>query len=786
MIGKTLGRYEILGKLGEGGMASVYWARDPKLNRQVAVKILPPWCKNDPGHLGRFKREVRLLADLSHPNIVSIFDFGEVEEYVFYAMEFLSGGSLADEIGRRGRMDYKTTLRLASEIAGALDCIHRLGICHRDLKPHNILKSETGQHKLADFGLGKGEEFETITRAGELIGTLRYLPPEGLEGEPLDHTADLFQLGLVLYEAATGARPYRGSNAVEIIRSYSKDTPPNPSACCADVPQAFDNFVWNLVQMKRKDRYTDIQAVLGDLSRLERGGNVRRRQQTIRPAAPNTAKLAAVKASSPVRIPPPPPKHGLPPRVLAAMGLLFLMVLLLLRPGTFRSTPSAPDVPTDVSVNVGEHTALVSWKTRLPSRGVVEYAPKSSEVLMVAEEPSPTTTHAVSITDLEPGKEYTLSLRGPGGAKAMQRTVTPQPFTVELVRAEAEGGQGLIEWRSSQPTRSKLLVRAAEATDPDVNVDEDASTSHVLRFEGFPPGVGFTLSVDAFNSVDEHKRLDVLALVDTSVGALLPPPRDEQLGAMNAKALKWLNDPSRSMLVAARSILENHEWRRMLITKLPTLGFFLGNPQYPLEARAKIYRSIRLFQALEGQSPHLEALVATGLTSALPVSWMQTDTAALRQGEVLKLNVNANETLVADPAYVPLSKTGPPVLLAKVLSVQVPSTIARWSAAELRLSGRVQQGTLIDVDVNGRASLVILPSSTEATGESRLVQRIPVELISSNENRITLTLRPMPGNPKTRSLSAVFTSAELALERGPEKDQPIKVTSQRGGSGSRR
>lgn len=781
MIGKTLGRYEILGKLGEGGMASVYWARDPKLNRQVAVKILPPWCKNDAGHLGRFKREVRLLADLSHPNIVSIFDFGEADEYVFYAMEFLSGGSLADEIGRRGRMDYKSTLRLASEIAGALDCIHRLGICHRDLKPHNILKSETGQHKLADFGLGKGEEFETITRAGELIGTLRYLPPEGLEGEPLDHTADLFQLGLVLYEAACGARPFRGSNAVEILRSYSKDTPPNPSACCPDVPPAFDNFVWNLVQMKRKDRYTDISAVLADLARLERGGNVRRRQPTIRPPARDVTAAAVAKASMPIKVPPPKPRQGLPPRVLAAMGLVVLMLLLLLRPGRFRSQPATPDVPSDIAVRVGERKALVTWKTREASRGVVEYGTKSSEVLMVAEEQSPATTHTVAILDLEPGREYTISLRGPEGVKALQRSVTPHPFTVELIRAEAEGGQGLIEWKSSQPARAVALVRRYDATQR-LPVNEEPASAHLLRFEGIGPGVGFALSVEAVNDVDEKVLLDVVSLVDAAMGPLLPPPRDETLGAMNAKALKWLADPERKMLVAARSILENHEWRRALITKLPTLGFFLGNPQYPLEARAKVYRAIRLFQALEGQSPHLEALVATGLTAALPVSWMQTDTAALRQADVIKLDVKGDETLVADPSYVPLSRSGPPVLLSKALTVTLPTATATWAAAELRLSGRLQQGTLIDVDVNGRASLVLLPTSTESAVETSIVQRVPVELLKAGQNKITLSLRPMPGNAKTRALSAVFTAGELALEKGAESPPEIRITTQRGGS----
>lgn len=784
MIGKTLGRYEILGKLGEGGMASVYWARDPKLNRQVAVKILPPWCKNDAGHLGRFKREVRLLADLSHPNIVSIFDFGEAEEYVFYAMEFLSGGSLADEIARRGRLDYKSTLKLASEMAGALNCIHRVGICHRDLKPHNILRSETGQFKLADFGLGKGEEFETITRAGELIGTLRYLPPEGLEGEPLDQTADLFQLGLVLYEAVCGARPYRGSNAVEILRSYAKDTPPGPSACCPDVPQPFDNFVWNLVQMHRKDRYADVQAVLADLARLERGGNVRRRQPTIRPPAPDPATLAAVKASMPVKLPPPRPRQGLPPRVLAAMGLMALMLLVLIRPGRFKPVPAVLDVPTDVAVRVGERKAIVTWKTRLPVRGVVEFGAKSSEVLMVAEEASQATTHTVAVTDLEPGKEYTLSLRGPEGAKALQRTITPKPLTVDLLRAEAEGGQGLIEWSSSQPTRAVALVRRYDVTQR-LPVHEDLATAHVLRFEGIGAGVPFALSVEVANDVEEKVLLDVVSLVDGAMGPLLPPPRDEQLGAMNAMVLKFLNFPAGSMLGAARALLENHEWRRTLVKKLPLLGFFLGNPQYPLEARARIYRAIRLFHALEGQSPHLEGPMATSLTPALPVSWMQTDTAAVRQGEVLKLEVKPQETLVADPGHVPLSRTGPPVMMSKQLTVTLPVAIASWSAAELRLSGRLQQGTLVDADINGRATLVLLPSSADSSGESRLVQRVPVELLRAGQNRITLALRPMPGNDRTRSFAAVFTAGELALETGAESPPEIKVSSQRGAQGRR-
>src|SRR5581483_9199025 len=175
----------------------------------------------------------------------------------------------------------------------------------------------------------------------------------------------------VLYEAACGARPYRGSNAVEILRSYNKDTPPNPSACCPDVPPAFDHFVWNLIQMKRKDRYPDVRAVLADLARLEHGGNVRRRQPTIRPPA---RPQEHAKVSQAVALPPARPRHGLPPRVLAAMALVVLMLLLVLRPGRSHFAPPVPDVPSDVVVRVGEQVAIVTWRTRLPVKGIVEYA----------------------------------------------------------------------------------------------------------------------------------------------------------------------------------------------------------------------------------------------------------------------------------------------------------------------------------------------------------------------------------------------------------------------------
>src|ERR1700744_1956898 len=210
-IAKLFPQLEMVKFIGKGGMGAGYQARQPGLDRQVALKILPPQAGNDPGFAERFNREARALARLSHPNIVAVHDFGRAGEYYYLMMEFVDGANLR-QIERAGRLPPAQALEIIPQICDALQFAHDEGIVHRDIKPENILINKKGRVKIADFGLakllGRSPEELSLTGTGQLMGTLGYMAPEQLQqAHTVDHRADIYSLGVVFYEMLTGKLP---------------------------------------------------------------------------------------------------------------------------------------------------------------------------------------------------------------------------------------------------------------------------------------------------------------------------------------------------------------------------------------------------------------------------------------------------------------------------------------------------------------------------------------------------------------------------------------------------
>jgi len=233
--GSKLGPYEILAPLGAGGMGEVYRARDPRLGRDVAIKVLPERVSSDREALARFEREAQAIAALSHPNILAIHDFGRQGDVAYAVTELLEGPTLSVRLAR-GPLPRDDLARIGGEICAVLAAAHRKGIIHRDLKPSNVMLTKTGV-KLLDFGLAKtlarphlagltATETETgLTEAGSIMGTLDYMSPEQLEGKTVDARSDIFSLGGTLYEMATGRRAFSGSSPASLISSILKDDP---------------------------------------------------------------------------------------------------------------------------------------------------------------------------------------------------------------------------------------------------------------------------------------------------------------------------------------------------------------------------------------------------------------------------------------------------------------------------------------------------------------------------------------------------------------------------------
>lgn len=235
MIGQTLGHYEIKSLLGKGGMGEVYRAHDPHLDRQVAIKILPPQLTRDPEALPRFKREARAVAALSHPNILAIHDFGQEQGLHYAVMELLEGETLRARINR-GILPWKEAARIAAAVAEGLSAAHAKGIIHRDLKPENIFLNADGQVKILDFGIARVKQQVTTanqtltlpesTEPGKIIGTIGYMSPEQLRGEAADAPSDIFSLACVLFEMVYGERPFARESVTETMAAILRDEPP--------------------------------------------------------------------------------------------------------------------------------------------------------------------------------------------------------------------------------------------------------------------------------------------------------------------------------------------------------------------------------------------------------------------------------------------------------------------------------------------------------------------------------------------------------------------------------
>jgi len=208
-------------------MASVYLARDEELERPVAVKLLAGNLRGEPGLRERFVREARMAARLSHPNVVQVFDAGDEDGRPYIVMEYVPGKTLADELQRQGRLDPPEVVDLALQACGGLEHAHGSGLVHRDVKPQNLLLREDGTVKIADFGIAHAAEATRLTQVGSVLGTAAYLAPEQAAGEPVTAAADIYSLGVVLYELLTGRQPYEFSSLAEIV-SKQREQPIRP------------------------------------------------------------------------------------------------------------------------------------------------------------------------------------------------------------------------------------------------------------------------------------------------------------------------------------------------------------------------------------------------------------------------------------------------------------------------------------------------------------------------------------------------------------------------------
>jgi eukaryotic-like serine/threonine-protein kinase len=292
------GRYQIVRHLARGGMAEVYLARDLLLDRPVALKVLFPEFATDRSFVERFRREARSAANLNHPNIVSIYDWGEEEGTYFIVMEYVDGLTLRDVIRRQGPLVANRAAEIGADIAAALHFAHVGGVVHRDVKPGNVLITAS-QVKVTDFGIARaGDPAESLTQAGAVMGTATYFSPEQAQGHVVDPRTDVYSLGVVLYEMVSGRPPFTGDNPVSIAYQHVREEPVPPSQHNPDVPAAFDAIVAKAMAKNRANRYSSAEELRADLIRFNMGQQVSAVTAAPAPAAAAPAPATAVMAGT--------------------------------------------------------------------------------------------------------------------------------------------------------------------------------------------------------------------------------------------------------------------------------------------------------------------------------------------------------------------------------------------------------------------------------------------------------------------------------------------------------
>ncbi len=345
---KKLGHYQLLRRLGEGGMGTVYLARDTLLERDVAVKVISPEFIGDPELMARFRVEAIAQARLNHPNIVTIHSFSQTDGTYIIVMEYVPGKTLKQLIKEKGKLSQTYALMITMSILDALSFAHSKGVLHRDIKPANILITPDNKVKLGDFGIAKIEGLDGLTRIGTMLGTPHYSSPEQIRGKKPGPGTDIYALSVTLYELLTGALPFNDSAAsnLEIQKAHLEKTPPPPSSLCPGISIQLEAAIMKGLAKKPEDRFRSAQEYSNALSALlKKGGGFSSPPKTSDLFAP--IRRLASQIGNRVKTPSVFTPQKTPAR--DKRWLIFLLIPLLLLLLILALAATAPSLPGPIS-----------------------------------------------------------------------------------------------------------------------------------------------------------------------------------------------------------------------------------------------------------------------------------------------------------------------------------------------------------------------------------------------------------------------------------------------------
>ncbi len=313
-------RYRITDKIGGGGMAEVYKAADGVLGRTVAIKVLHPQYAGDADFVARFRQEAQSAANLSHPNIVNIYDWGEQAGTYYIVMEYIEGKDLKEVIDAQGPLSAAKTMELSAKVAAALDFAHRHDVIHRDVKPHNIVLTRDNEVKVTDFGIAR-RGASTMTQTGSVLGTAGYISPEQAQGRAVGPASDIYSLGCVMYEMLTGDPPFTGENPVAVAVKQVNEPPVPPRQINPQIPEALQAIILKAMAKRPEERYGSAEEMREDILRVAQGGEPDYAAAGATTVLPVTAPVVPRPATGAA---PPPKKKKVWPWVALAIGLAIL------------------------------------------------------------------------------------------------------------------------------------------------------------------------------------------------------------------------------------------------------------------------------------------------------------------------------------------------------------------------------------------------------------------------------------------------------------------------------